>query len=105
MLGARMHGRDYLADIGALAPYARAMHLWNTRGEDFSHTPLHPSQSPAYGWIDLERTLETVVAANPQIAIVFEYPVEELTPDIQAGYDWIADLVAASQDRNKENTP
>jgi len=93
MLGARMHGRDYLDDIRTLAPQARSLHLWNTQAKDQIHVPLHPSQSASQGWIDIEKILEIVLACNPRIPIVFEYPVTELTPDIQAGYDWVEQMV------------
>ncbi len=96
MLGARLHGRDYLNDIKTLAPHTRSMHLWNTRGGDTFHTPLHPSQSPTHGWIDIRETLAAVLAVNPHTAIIFEYPIARLTPKIQAGYDWVAELVANS---------
>lgn len=95
-LGAIRRGRDYLVDIAALAPRARSMHLWNTTGPDgyarHHHVPLHPVQSPLKGWIDLPATLDIVRASNPDVRIVFEYPVERVTPRIQAGYDWIATL-------------
>lgn len=96
-IGAERHGRNYLDDILALAPRARSMHLWNTRGaahcQAYGHTPLHPSQTPAAGWIDIETTLAVVLEANPDTALVFEYPVAELTAEIQAGFDWIERLV------------
>ncbi len=99
-IGAQMRGRDYLDDIRALAPLARAMHLWNTRGEahyrTHGHTPLHPAQAPAEGWIDIEAALDIVLAHNPQVAIVFEYPVAEVDATIRAGYEWIAAHVAGA---------
>ncbi len=30
---------------------------------------------------------------NPQVSVVFEYPVAEVTPEIQAGYDWVERIV------------
>jgi hypothetical protein len=56
--------------------------------------PLHPSQSPADGWIDVPAAMQTVLAHNPGVHIIFEYPVESVTPRIQEGYDWIAGLAA-----------
>ncbi|RKZ49432.1 MAG: hypothetical protein DRQ58_02015 [Gammaproteobacteria bacterium] len=93
MFGAQMHKRDYFDDIAILAPHARSMHLWNTRCEVHDHIPLHPSQSSQEGWIDIEQTLEIVLAQNTNCTIIFEYPVVEVTPNIQEGYDWIEDLV------------
>lgn len=93
-LGARLRGRDEFDDVAALAPGARSMHLWNTRGEGAGrHVPLHPSQDPAEGWIDVERALALALAHNPDLNIVFEYPVTRVSARIQAGYDWIAATV------------
>jgi sugar phosphate isomerase/epimerase len=93
-LGSIKRGRDFLDDIRTLAPHARSLHLWNTTGPEHArlhhHTPLHPDQKPADGWIDLEAALKIVMAANlvpPRV--IFEYPVETVTPEIQAGYDWV----------------
>lgn len=92
-VGAEIRSRDYFRDVAALAPRARSLHLWNSRGaahtRNFPHTPLHPSQDPAEGWIDVERFLATVLAASPVENIVFEYPVEEVTATVQEGYDWV----------------
>lgn len=97
-LGSIKRGRPFLDDIAALAPGARSMHLWNTTGPEHTamhhHTALHPSQSPTEGWIDLPAAVETVRAHNPDVNVIFEYPITELTPDIQAGYDWVAEMVA-----------
>ncbi|MCG3201253.1 MAG: hypothetical protein NFCOHLIN_01119 [Gammaproteobacteria bacterium] len=96
-LGARIRQRSYMEDIRTLAPRARSMHLWNTRGPEDprhrGHVPLHPTQRPEQGWVDMEETLRIVLEHNPRINIVFEYPVEELTTEIREGYDWIAGLV------------
>lgn len=101
-IGAALRRRDYFSDICVLAPHARSMHLWNTRGDGPEHVPLHPSQSPAEGWIDVERTLAAVLTHCPDIPVVFEYPVEKLTPDIQAGYDWVGRMVTAFRaDKNE----
>ncbi len=93
MFGAKMHKRDYFDDISILAPLARSMHLWNTRCEAQDHVPLHPSQSPQDGWIDIEQTLEMVLKQNPDSTIIFEYPVAEVTKGIQEGYDWIENMI------------
>ncbi len=96
-VGAQQWRRDYRRDIRSLAPRTRSMHLWNTRGPEdqrlHGHQPLHPSQTPGAGWIDVEETLGIVLACNPAPAIVFEYPVAEITADIRAGYDWVAGML------------
>lgn len=96
-LGAQQRGRNYLEDIEALAPYTRSMHLWNAR--DFEHykrhghLPLHPSQKPHEGWIDVEKVLEAVLSANPKVKIIFEYPAKEVTREVQEGFDWVKGIV------------
>ncbi len=102
-LGAAIRSRDVAADVASLARRARSLHLWNTLGSEhtktFHHTPLHPSQSPENGWLDIPLLVETVISASPNAYVIFEYPVEKLGPDIQAGYDWIEDLVTDIQKR------
>jgi len=97
-IGARRRGRDYLQDIAALAPRARSLHLWNSLGEEHTrlhhHTPLHPSQQAGDGWIDVEQALRLALGANPDMHVIFEYPVDDVSDEIQAGYDWVAGLVS-----------
>ncbi|OHC74668.1 MAG: hypothetical protein A3G18_06775 [Rhodospirillales bacterium RIFCSPLOWO2_12_FULL_58_28] len=97
-LGAIRRQRDYLEDIAALAPRTRSLHLWNSLGEEHTkrhhHTPLHPSQKPDEGWIDIEKTMALVLHENPRVNIIYEYPVDAVTTEIQEGYDWIADMVS-----------
>lgn len=97
-LGALNHGRSYLDDIAALAPAARSLHLWNSLGPEHTkqnhHTPLHPSQDPKDGWIDIEGTLKLVHQENPRLNVIFEYPVKEVTAEIQEGYDWVAGVIS-----------
>lgn len=102
-IGSLLRQRDFHDDIAALAPIARSMHLWNTAGPEHNrrhgHVPLHPSQRPDDGWIDVAQTLHTVLSANDSVNIIFEYPISEITPEIQAGYDWVADIAAAGTAR------
>jgi sugar phosphate isomerase/epimerase len=93
-IGAKKRGRDYIVDIAALAPHARSLHLWNTGGPGArGHVPLHPSQRPAEGWIDVEQALAIALGARPEAHVIFEYPVDALSPAIQEGYDWVARVV------------
>ncbi|MBF0094461.1 MAG: sugar phosphate isomerase/epimerase [Alphaproteobacteria bacterium] len=96
-IGSRRRERDYWRDLAVLAPGARSMHLWNTRGADDArangHQALHPSQRPGDGWIDVERALDTVLGVSPKAALIFEYPVAAVTAHIREGYDWIEDHV------------
>jgi sugar phosphate isomerase/epimerase len=99
-VGAEMLGMDEWAALQLLAPYTRSMHLWTTRGREdvrrYHHVPVHPSLTPADGWIDIPRTLELVLSHNPDCAIVFEpHPLYNPDPDWQAeGMDWVRQLVA-----------
>jgi sugar phosphate isomerase/epimerase len=96
-LGAQKRGRDYFADLATLAPRARSLHLWNTKDAEHNrvhgHVPLHPSQTAAEGWIDVPKSLALVLKECPGAEIIYEYPIEALTADIQAGYDWIVGLI------------
>jgi sugar phosphate isomerase/epimerase len=100
-LGALTRGRDHLDDIAALTGLARSLHLWNTTGPEFTrrnhHAALHPSQRPEDGWLDIERIVELVAQENSGLNVIFEYPVEKVTPEIQAGYDWVARLLERFQ--------
>ena len=98
-LGARRRGREYLADVALLAPLARSLHLWNTRGRageggGNGHVPLHPSQHPREGWIDLEAVFRLLADRMGRIDLVFEYPVSCVTPEIAEGYAWAVGLAA-----------
>lgn len=98
-LGAMIRARDVIADVAHLAPKARSLHLWNTLGlehtKNHHHTPLHPDQAPEDGWLDIPLLLATVLKAAPYAQVVFEYPVEDVDPEIEAGYAWIESLVTA----------
>jgi len=107
-VGGEIRGRPYLDDIAALAPAARSLHLWNTRGLDHlrrhGHVPLSPDQDPGDGWADIARCLDIVLAHNLAMPIVFEYPVTEVTLEIQAGYDWAAALARRAGHRPVPST-
>ncbi len=96
-LGTKQWDRDYLGDIEALAPYARSMHLWNAKNYEHykihGHIPLHPSQRPQEGWVDVEKVLEIVLSINSGVKIIFEYPVKEVTREVQEGFDWVRGIV------------
>jgi len=98
-LGAMIRSRDVTADVVRLAPKARSLHLWNTLGLEHTknnhHTPLHPNQDAEDGWLDIPLLLATVLKAAPYAQVIFEYPVDDVDPEIEAGYAWIEDLVTA----------
>lgn len=93
-LVAETRGRSPWDDLEVLAAQARSMHLWNTRGlehyREHHHTPLHPTQRPADGWIDVERALEVVLRTNPRCALIFEYTWEERDAAwVEEGFAWV----------------
>jgi len=98
-LGALKNERDYLEDIEELAPLTRSLRLWNTQGpEHFAEhgkQPLHPSQSPEEGWIDIRRILEIVLEQNPSVTVVFGYADESPSDRTRIGYDWVAQAANA----------
>lgn len=98
-LGAVQNERDYLSDIEELAPLTRSLRLWNTRGPEHyaehGRRPLHPSQSPDEGWIDIRRVLEIVLEQNPAVTVVFGYADEDPGERTRIGYDWVAQAANA----------
>jgi sugar phosphate isomerase/epimerase len=100
-IGAQKRERDYWRDVETLAAKARSAHLWNTRGAEDAknngHWPLHPSQNAKDGWIDIERVVDMLVEINPNMSFICEYPVISVTPEINQGYYWVADLVGTKK--------
>jgi sugar phosphate isomerase/epimerase len=98
-VGAEMLGVDEWKIVQTLAPHTRSIHLWTTRGREdvriYHHVPVHPTLTPANGWIDVPRLLDAVLAIHPDCAIVFE-PDAHYNSDLawQAeGIDWVRSLV------------
>ncbi|MFQ5862380.1 MAG: sugar phosphate isomerase/epimerase family protein [Candidatus Brocadiales bacterium] len=93
----QLWGRNYLNDVETMAPYARSMHLWNTKGLEHwkksGHVPLHPSQSPGEGWVDIVKTLEVVIGRNKDLRLIHEYRVGGMDDGIKEGFDWIRETV------------
>ena len=87
-----------------LAPYIGSIHLWNNRGiEDyltFRHIPIHPSQKPEEGWVDIGRVLQAIILTNSSCPIIFEsgfhYPESLGGYDYREGVKWVKELVAGS---------
>jgi sugar phosphate isomerase/epimerase len=100
-ISAEMLGADEYAIAEVLAPHTRSMHLWTTRGREdarrFHHVPVHPSLTPAAGWIDIRAMLALAFSANPACGIVFE-PSPYYNPDPvwqEEGMAWVRGLVSA----------
>ena len=91
--------RDFYRDLEVLAPAAKSAHLWNARDaatyRRLHHVPLHPSQRPEDGWIDIPRTLRILLGASPECRLIFEYREDGLPPaQIKEGFAWVAELAA-----------
>lgn len=93
----QLWGRDYLDDIETMAPYAKSMHLWNTKGfehwKSHGHVPLHPSQSPKEGWLDMVKTLEISFGHKKDLSLIHEYRIGDTEDGIKEGFDWIRETV------------
>jgi sugar phosphate isomerase/epimerase len=99
-VGAQMLGLDEWELLKTLAPHTQSMHLWTLRTRQdarrYRHTPVHPTLTPAGGWIDVPRVLDLVLRRNPACDLVFENdPIFEPDPGWQAeGEAWVRELVA-----------
>ena len=99
-VGAEILGMDEWTAARLLAPHTRSMHLWTTRGRAdvrrYHHVPVHPSLTPADGWIDICGMLDLVLACNQECAIVFEsHHLYSPDPDWQAeGVAWVKQMVS-----------
>jgi sugar phosphate isomerase/epimerase len=99
-VGAQMLGLDEWEVFEALVPYTRSMHLWTLRTREdarrYHHTPVHPTLTPAGGWIDVPRVLDLVLSRNPACDLVFEVDsIFSPDPGWQAeGEAWVRGLAA-----------
>jgi hypothetical protein len=102
-VGAQMLELDEWDVFETLAPYTRSMHLWTLRTRQdvrrYRHTPVHPTLTPAGGWIDIPRVLDLVMHQCPSCDLVFESDsIFEPDPNWQVeGEDWVRGLVAGYQ--------
>lgn len=95
-------GMDMYSFAQGLATHVGSMHIWNTRHADdyraYRHIPVHPSQRPEQGWVDIERVLRLVVPENPAVTIIFEsglrYPEALGGHDYREGIKWVRELIA-----------
>lgn len=100
-LSAQRDGFDPYRFAEQVAPYVGSVHLWNNRGMDdyldFHHIPVHPSQNPAQGWIDIARILETIAKGGRSLPLILEsppwYPWALGNNDYRDGVRWIKKLL------------
>lgn len=87
-----------------LLPYLGSVHLWNTRNRDdyltFRHIPVHPSQSPEEGWVDIARVIQILGPAKDSLPVIFEserfYPEALGNHDYREGVAWVKELMQTS---------
>lgn len=101
-IASEQDGFDLYRFAEQIAPFVGSIHLWNNRGLAdyllFRHIPLHPSQRPEEGWVDIERVLRAIVPQNPSCYIILEsgfyYPPALGNYDYQDGVRWVKRLMA-----------
>ncbi len=89
-------GSRYLDDASTMAPLARVIHLWNTRGIFGEyHVPYHPDQRPADGWAPILALLDRVLRYRPNTPIVAEpsFPLHGMERFWQ-GMEWLGQRLA-----------
>jgi len=103
-LAAIYNGFDLYAFKEELLPYIGSVHLWNTRNREdylaFRHIPVHPSQSPEDGWVDIERVLRALNPDRSSLPVIFEserhYPESLGNYDYREGVKWVKELLETS---------
>jgi sugar phosphate isomerase/epimerase len=99
-VGAQMLGLDEWEVLKTLARHTQSMHLWTLRTREdvrrYHHTPVHPTLTPAGGWIDIPRVLDLVLGSNPACDLVFENDlIFQSDPAwLAEGEAWVRGLVA-----------
>ncbi len=101
-LASQSAGFDLYAFAEQIVPYMGSIHLWNTRNADdyqaFRHIPVHPSQDPEQGWVDIARVLK--IMGLPSYPIIFEsahhYPEALGDYDYRDGVQWVKEILATS---------
>jgi sugar phosphate isomerase/epimerase len=81
-----------------LAQHVGSIHLWNVSSvldfESYRHIPVHPSQKPEDGWVDVPRILKTLWGHVK--SVIFEnipqYPQELGGHDYKEGVQWVKQL-------------
>lgn len=95
---------DYYGFLYDLLPYLGSVHVWQSRHVDdylsHRHIPLHPTQRPEEGWVDVERVVRLVHEKRPTIPFIMEYPGWFPEPwkdlDYREGVRWLQDILEIS---------
>ena len=97
-------GFDLYQFARQVAPCVGSVHLWNNRGAEdyfsFGHIPVHPSQKPEEGWVDVARILGILTSGSPGCRIILEsgvhYPKVLGKHDFRDGVKWVKELLGVS---------
>ncbi|MBE0479599.1 MAG: sugar phosphate isomerase/epimerase [Dehalococcoidia bacterium] len=84
-----------------LLPHTGSVHLWNTRSREdymtYRHVPVHPSQDPEEGWIDVARILKVLADSIRSIPIICEsensFPQALGNHDYREGVRWVKEIL------------
>ena len=103
-LAAQRDGFDYSDFAEGIAPHLGSVHLWNVRTMDdyraYRHIPVHPSQKPEEGWVDIPHILGILKRGRPSIPVILEsardYPEALGGLDSREGVQWVKELLATS---------
>ncbi|MFC1950869.1 sugar phosphate isomerase/epimerase family protein [Chloroflexota bacterium] len=95
----KKRGLDFYEFANGLAEHIGSIHLWNYSDsgdyKNFMHVPVHPSQLPKDGWVDVELILKTLWGHVK--AVIFEnvprYPKELGGYDYRDGVQWVKQMV------------
>jgi sugar phosphate isomerase/epimerase len=95
---------DYFDFLEQLAPRIGSVHLWNTRGQqdyaDYAHLPLHPSQQPGMGWVDICQTIRIIRDSNPDAVFIFEHGTRFPPPfemNYREGVSWVREMLERTE--------
>jgi sugar phosphate isomerase/epimerase len=100
-ISSQRDGFDYYEFAAEMSPYLGSVHLWQTRHIDdylaYRHIPVHPSQHPKDGWLDVPRVLDLLLGECPDCVVIFEsgyhYPKELGNHNLSEGVEWVKDLL------------
>lgn len=105
-LNAAKFGFSLMEWVAAVAPQIASAHLYNNQfrddfefhelreGELLRKLPVHPTQSPGQGWLDVRAILEIVLAARPDCYLNHEiYASLDTDPDLtREGIAWVQQI-------------
>lgn len=89
---------DYFTELEKLLPYTKVIYAWNIPPvgsiDHQGFIPVHPSQSPEDGWLDIERTLNLALSYDEDMYIIFEPNFDYRGREyFEEGVAWVKELV------------